>query len=84
MDMTPDKCKRQDPYTGTTFIYDYMVCRTGSSVEDKKCNLVLSFPKLTVDIWKSKNPNDPTTKSCNWYLTANMFLLKDGYIMVRG
>ena len=84
MDMTPDKCKRQDPYTGTTFIYDYMVCRNGSSVKDKNSNLVLSFPKLTVDIWKTKNPNDRTTKSCNWYLTANMFLLKDGYIMIRG
>lgn len=84
MNMTPAKCKRQDPYTGTTFIYDYMVCRTGSAVEDKNNNLVLSFPKLTIDIWNSKNPNDPTTKSCNWYLTANMFLLEDGHIMVRG
>lgn len=84
MNMSSDKCKRQDPYTGTTFIYDYMVCRTGRSVQDKKSNLVLAFPKITVDIWNAKNPNDPTTKSCNWYLTANMFLLKDGYIMVRG
>lgn len=84
MDMTPDKCKRQDPYTGTAFIYDYMVCRNGKSVEEKNNNLVLFFPKLTVDIWKSKNPNNFTTKSCNWYLTANMLLFSDGYIMIRG
>lgn len=84
MDMTPDKCKRQDPYTGTTFIYDYVSCRIGEAVEDKKNNLVLHFPKLTIDTWKKKNPNDPTTKSCNWYLTANMFILKDGVIWIRG
>lgn len=84
MDMAPDKCKRQDPYTGTAFIYDYVSCRVGPLVEEKKSNLVLHFPKLTVATWKAKNPNDPTTKSCNWYLTANMFILKDGVIWVRG
>ena len=84
MDMTPEKCKRQDPYTGTTFIYDYIVCRTGPSVEDKSSNIILHFPNITVETWKRKNPNDPTTKSCNWYLTANMFLLKDGFILIRG
>ncbi len=83
MDMTPEKCKRQDPYTGTTFIYDYIACRNGENVSDKTNNLVLHFPKLTVDIWKRKNSNDPTTKSCNWYLTANMLLLKDGSIFIR-
>lgn len=83
MDMTPEKCKRQDPYTGTTFIYDYMVCRNGEKVSDKINNLVLHFPNLTVDTWKEKNPNNPATKSCNWYLTANMFILKDGVIWVR-
>lgn len=84
MDMTPEKCKRQDPYTGTTFIYDYIVCRNGPNVADKKNNIVLHFPKLTVNTWKTKNPNDLNTKSCNWYLTANMLILKDGYILVRG
>ncbi len=83
MKMTPEKCKRQDPYTGTQFIYDYLVCRSGPSVEDKKNNLVLYFPKLTVNTWNQKNPNDLTTKSCNWYLTANMLLFKDGYLLLR-
>ena len=84
MGMSPQKCKRQDPYTGTAFIYDYQVCRTGPQVGDKENNLVLYFPKLTVATWQRKNPNDPTTKSCNWYLTANLLILQDGVIWVRG
>ena len=83
MAMTPEKCKRQDPYTGTTFIYDYLVCRTGDDVSQKKCNLALWFPKITKDTWFRKNPNDTTTKSCNWYLTANILLFKDGYYIIR-
>ena len=83
MDMAPEKCKRQDPYTGTAFIYDYISCRIGPSVADKQNNLVLHFPKIPVDVWRIKNPNDRETKSCNWYLTANMFILKDGVIWVR-
>ena len=78
MDMSPEKCKRQDPYTGTQFIYDYMVCREGPSPAEKKNNLVLRFPSLTRDIWFEKNPNDSNTKSCNWYLTANALLFRDG------
>lgn len=84
INMSPDKCKRQDPYTGTAFRYDYIACRTGVNISDKTSNIVLHFPKLTVDIWNKKNPNDRTTKSCNWYLTANMLLLKDGSIFIRG
>lgn len=83
MVMTPEKCKRQDPYTGTAFIYDYIVCRNGPNPKDKANNLVLYFPKLTIEVWNQKNPNDITTKSCNWYLTANMLLFKDGYILLR-
>ena len=83
MDMSPAKCKRQDPYTGTAFIYDYLVCRNGSDVSDKDNNLALWFPSITKDVWFKKNPNDLTTKSCNWYLTANILLFKDGYYIVR-
>ena len=75
--MTPASCKRQDPYTGTQFIYDYILCRYGSSVTEKKANLVLYFPKLNSATWFSKNPNNPNTKSCNWYLTANALLFTD-------
>lgn len=84
MGMTPNNCKRQDPYTGMTFIYDYLVCRNGIHVEDKSNNLVLYFPELSVEIWNENNPNDPATKSCNWYLTANMFVLNNGNILIRG
>lgn len=81
--MTPDKCKRQDPYTGTTFIYDYMLCRNGVNVSDKYSNLVLYFPNLTREIWLNKNPNNLNTKSCNWYLTANLMLFNNGYLFIR-
>lgn len=75
--MNPSSCKRQDPYTGTQFIYDYILCRYGPSVTEKKANLVLYFPNLDSVTWFIKNPNNPNTKSCNWYLTANAFLFVD-------
>lgn len=84
MEMKPKSCKRQDPYTGMTLLYDYLCCRTGPSVENKESNLVLSFPEIPVETWKTNNPNNPHTKSCNWYLTANLFLFKDGHIWIRG
>ena len=84
MEMTPGKCHRQDPYTGTAFIYDYQVCRNGVNVSDKSNNLVLHFPHLTKELWEQLNPNDPRTKSCNWYLTANLFVFSNGFLWVRG
>ena len=83
MDMTPANCKRQDPYTGMTFIYDYVLCRNGADVSEKSNNLVLRFPSLTKRIWHANNPNDPNTKSCNWYLTANMLLYLDDFDFLR-
>lgn len=80
INMSPESCKRQDPYTGTQFIYDYMVCRDGISTKDKKNNLVLYFPSLDRTTWFNNNPNDLNTKSCNWYLTASALLFKDGDI----
>jgi hypothetical protein len=79
--MSPSKCKRQDPYTGTQFIYDYIACRNGKHVSDKKNNLVFYFPKISESTWFEKNPKDPTTKSSNWYLTTNAFLFKDDFVM---
>ncbi|MCL2755524.1 MAG: hypothetical protein FWE45_00530 [Firmicutes bacterium] len=79
IEMTPDSCKRQDPYTGMQFIYDYISCRTGTVPSDKHNNLVLHFPHLTQSLWNSKNPNNLATKSSNWYLTANILLFADGY-----
>lgn len=83
IEMKPEKCKRQDPYTGTTFIYDYILCRTGAKVEEKKNNIVLYFPHLSKELWIDRNPNDESTKSCNWYLTANMLLFNNGFIFLR-
>jgi hypothetical protein len=75
--MKPEKCRREDPYTGTQFIYDYVWCRSGPSAQDKHTNLVLHFPLITRNHWAKKNPNNPLKKSCNWYLTANALWFKD-------
>lgn len=79
MNMKPDKCKRQDPYTGTALLYDYLVCRNGQYPQDKHSNLVLNFPLIDKNIWFNNNPDDKTTKSCNWYIAANLLLFKDSF-----
>lgn len=77
IDMKPNSCKRQDPYTGTQLIYDYMVCRNGILPSDKSNNLVLYFPSLDRETWFNNNPNTLNTKSCNWYITASALLFND-------
>jgi hypothetical protein len=81
--MTPTKCRREDPYTGMQFIYDYIWCRNGPGVADKQRNLVLWFPDLDRGTWTAANPNDDSRKSSNWYLTANTLLFKDGATFLR-
>jgi len=81
--MTPAKCRREDPYTGTIFVYDYMCCRIGPDVKNKKSNIVFYFPRIEKNVWEQKNPNDLARKSSNWYLTANMIIFKDGYSFLR-
>ncbi|MAA51400.1 MAG: hypothetical protein CMG76_02655 [Candidatus Marinimicrobia bacterium] len=83
MDMKPDKCRREDPYTGMQFVYDYQHCRIGVKPEQKKMNLVLHIPRVDIKLWKKNNPNDNSRKSCLWYKTANLILLKDGIIYLR-
>lgn len=83
MDMTPSKCRREDPYTGTQFIYDYLWCRNGPKVEHKASNLILQFPGITKSTWYKKNPNDKSRKSCNWYLTANALAFSNGIDLLR-
>jgi hypothetical protein len=80
--MTPAKCRREDPYTGTAFIYDYTLCRSGPSPADKKRNLILSIPQVSLKRWLVANPNDISRKSSNWYATATMIALSDGYLFV--
>lgn len=75
--------KRQDPYTGMQFIYDYLYCRKGVSSEDKYRNLILHFPQISKNFWLSINSNNYMSKSSNWYLTANGMLFKDGYFSIR-
>jgi len=81
--MTPANCRREDPYTGTQFIYDYHWCRSGPRVEDKSMNLILHFPRITREVWHKNNPNDTSRKSCNWYLTANALVFSDSADLLR-
>lgn len=81
--MTEAKCRREDPYTGTQFIYDYLYCRNGPNATDKSRNLILHFPNIRKKVWDLKNPNDATRKSSNWYITANAHVYKDGWTILR-
>lgn len=83
MNMTPDKCKRQDPYTGMQFIYDYTWLRKGPSPRSRQKNLILHFPLVDKKTWIKKNPEDYKSKSCNWYLTADAIVLCDGIIYIE-
>jgi hypothetical protein len=80
-DMTPEYCRREDPYTGTQFIYDYIWCRNGPHPSDKFRNLVLMAPLVSRRRWVEANPNDPGRKSSLYYVTANMIVLSDGIII---
>ena len=80
-DMTPEHCRREDPYTGTQFIYDYIWCRNGPNPRDKFRNLVLMSPLISKQRWLEANPNNPGRKSCVYYVTANMIVLSDGIII---
>jgi hypothetical protein len=83
MEMAPESCRREDPYTGTQFIYDYGWLRDGPKPSDRKSNLLIHVPKVTVKRWREANPNDPQRKSSNWYLTADGIVLKDGIILIE-
>jgi hypothetical protein len=80
-DMTPENCRREDPYTGTQFIYDYIWCRNGPNPRDKFRNLVLMAPLISKQRWLEANPNNSGRKSCVYYVTANMIVLSDGIII---
>ena len=82
-EMTEENCRREDPYTGQQFIYDYMECRNGPEVTDKHTNLVLSSPLISKKCWEESNPNDPNRKSALWYATADLIELKDGIIIAK-
>ena len=81
--MTEDKCRREDPFTGSQFIYDYLECRNGPRVENKSKNLVLWFPHVSKRRFIEANPNDPSRKSSNWYLTANAMAFSDQVMILR-
>ncbi len=79
-DMSPGACRREDPYTGMQFVYDYQLCRSGPHPSDKRRNLVIDVPRVSTRRWRDANPNDPSRKSSLWYATANGIALRDGFI----
>jgi hypothetical protein len=81
--MSESKCRREDPYTGTQFIYDYAYCRNGILPNQKHKNLILHFPDIRKKVWLNNNPNDSNRKSCNWYLVANALIFSDGALVLR-
>lgn len=83
MDMSPDKCRRQDPYTGMQFIYDYGWLRTGVNPAQRGGNLFLWIPRVSTREWLVANPEDYSTKSCNWYLIADGIILQDGFLAIE-
>lgn len=82
--MSAEKCRRQDPFTGCQFLYDYLECRSGVRVENKSKNLILWFPHISKKRFLEANPNDPARKSSNWYLTANALVFSDEVLLLRG
>lgn len=83
IDMSPEKAKRQDPYTGTQFIYDYGWLRNGPNPENREANLILWVPFVSKQVWMELNPEDYNSKSCNWYLIADGIALEDGFIEIN-
>lgn len=81
--MTEEHCRREDPYTGTQFIYDYIWCRNGVEPTDKYRNLVLVSPLIRKSVWLRANPNNPNRKSWLYYTISNLIVLKDGLIKVN-
>ena len=82
IDMSPEKCRRQDPYTGMQFIYDYGWLRKGKKPSNRDSNLILHVPRVDAATWLAANPEDYETKSCNWYLVADAIVLKDAVIPI--
>ena len=81
--MTPENCRREDPFTGTQLVYDYYWCRTGQKTSDRKRNLVLNIPLVTKKRWLEANPNEIHKKRHLYYSIPDMLILKDGVIITE-
>jgi hypothetical protein len=81
--MTEENCRREDPYTGMQFLYDYLYCRSGPTPIHKHTKLILNFPNISYQTFQSNNPNCPSRKSSLWYATANELVFNDKQIVLR-
>jgi hypothetical protein len=82
--MTEENCRREDPYTGMQFIYDYVYCRTGSKVTDRRSSFVLHFPRISKRRWMQANPFNKLRKSYLWYALADLMIFSDGILKREG
>ena len=81
IEMTEGCCRREDPYAGTQFIYDYCYCRRyGPTKYDRQRNLVLNFPRIRRKVWLRLNPYDPHMKRRLWYIVPDLLVFRDGTV----
>lgn len=72
---------RSDPFTGTQLIYDYCYLREGKTIKDRKANLVVEIPDLTLSDWNSvTNDNRKDKKLLKMF--PDLLLLKDGHVQL--
>ena len=77
--MTEENCRRTDPYTGTQFVYDYLLCRDGRNTSDKHSNLILSFPYISKTVWTKANQNKSSLKKCIMVCYSRSYSFKGRY-----
>jgi len=81
--MTSSNCRREDPFTGTQLVYDYLWCRNGTKISDRYRNLVLNIPFVTKDRWLEANPNETGKKRHLYYTVPDLIKLSDGVILTE-
>jgi len=70
---------RSDPFTGTQLVYDYCYLRTGKTKLDRKANLVVEIPDLSLSDWNAVTNNERKDKKL-LQMFPDLLLLKDGYV----
>jgi len=71
---------RSDPYTGMGLLYTYLYC---GSLESKTKNLVLSFPNISIDMWKKVSSNNRRKDVRLYKMVSDAIIFSDG-AMERG
>jgi len=75
------RTRRTDPYVGAQFAYDYLYCRSGPTIQDRKRNLILHMPELDRETWFDYHPYRPGNKTALWYACADVLVLADDVLI---